>query len=302
MKKLAAVLVCIAVIVCGVLAFLIAKDKKQKSENKTTTVTTEESLSVYDKSSTVSVLTNSTVTEPTTESTSESESKSESESESKTESETETTTEKTSDSTKTTTEKLTIRTSSTTSTTKTTTRTTTTHKKVTSPTYINGILIANKTYALPADYNPGVNPAAQKAADEMIAAAKQDGISLWIRSGFRSYSYQANLYNNYVARDGKSKADTYSARPGHSEHQTGLAFDMNSLSTSFANTPEGRWLAANCWKYGFIIRYPKGKEHITGYQYEPWHVRYLGKDTAQSVYNSGLTLEEYLGITSKYSD
>ena len=173
---------------------------------------------------------------------------------------------------------------------------------VTKPTYIKGVLIANKTYALPKDYNPGVDPTAQKAVNEMIAAARKEGHELWVRSGFRSYSYQSELYNNYVARDGKAQADTYSARPGHSEHQTGLSFDLNSLSTSFANTPEGKWLAAHCYEYGFIIRYPKGKESITGYQYEPWHVRYLGKDTAKAVYDSGLTLEEYLGITSKYSD
>ena len=134
----------------------------------------------------------------------------------------------------------------------------------------------------------------------MQAAAKKDGYSLTIVSGFRSYSYQGQLYNNYVARDGKAAADTYSARPGHSEHQTGLAMDINNASSSFNNTPEAKWIAENCYKYGFILRYPKGKENITGYMYESWHVRYLGKQLAKEVCDSGLTLEEFLCIDSKY--
>ncbi len=169
-------------------------------------------------------------------------------------------------------------------------------------TYIDGILIANKTYALPADYNPGVDAQANNALNEMINAAKTEGVILRMISGFRSYSTQNTLYNNYVARDGKAEADRYSARPGHSEHQTGLAFDLNSLEQSFENTKEGKWLAENCWKYGFIIRYPKGKESVTGYMFEPWHVRYLGKDVAKKVYESGKCLEEYLGITSVYEN
>ena len=108
------------------------------------------------------------------------------------------------------------------------------------------------------------------------------------------------LYNSYVNRDGKAKADTYSARPGHSEHQTGLAMDINNASDAFNNTPEAKWIAANCWKYGFILRYPQGKQNITGYKYESWHVRYLGNDLAKEVYNSGLTLEEFLCIDSVY--
>ena len=168
-------------------------------------------------------------------------------------------------------------------------------------TYINGILVVNKTYALPSDYNPGVNSEAKSALDEMFEAAKNDGISLWVVSGFRSYETQKGLYNRYVNRDGKAEADRYSARPGHSEHQTGLAFDLNNASSSFAGTPEAKWIENNCYKYGFIVRYPSGKESITGFMYEPWHVRYLGKETAQTVYDSGLTLEEYLGIDSKYA-
>ncbi len=169
-------------------------------------------------------------------------------------------------------------------------------------TYVNDILIANKTYSLPKNYDPGaLTDATYKAFVEMQNAAYRDGISLWICSGYRSYSYQDHLYNSYVMRDGRAMADTYSARPGHSEHQTGLAMDINNASSSFEGTPAARWLAKNCWKYGFIIRYPQGKQSITGFKYEPWHVRYLGKDQAKKVYDSGLCLEEYLGITSKYS-
>ena len=167
-------------------------------------------------------------------------------------------------------------------------------------TYIKGILIANKTYALPSTYNPGVDPVANAALQEMFAAAKSEGLNLFVKSGFRSYSTQKSLYNSYVKRDGQAAADRYSARPGHSEHQTGLAFDINKANSSFAGSPEANWLAANCYKYGFIIRYPEGKEAITGYIYEPWHVRYLGAQIATEVFNSGLCLEEYLGITSSY--
>lgn len=170
-------------------------------------------------------------------------------------------------------------------------------------TYVKGIMIANKSYGLPEDYCPGeIVHEADAAYDEMKAAAAKEGVSLHIVSGFRDYETQEVIYNRYVAQDGKAAADRYSARPGHSEHQTGYSMDLNSLSTSFGQTTEGKWLANNCWKYGFIIRYPEGKENITGYMYEPWHVRYLGKDTAKAVYESGLTLEEYLGIDSVYSD
>ncbi len=169
-------------------------------------------------------------------------------------------------------------------------------------TYISGILIANKTYALPADYNPGVDGTAYAALMQMFEAAKAEDIGFWIASGFRSYDRQNRIYHNYVAQDGKAAADRYSARPGHSEHQTGLAFDLNYLTQAFGQSREGLWLAENCHKYGFIIRYPEGKEHITGYMYEPWHVRYIGVDMATSVYESGLCLEEYLGITSVYAE
>jgi len=169
-------------------------------------------------------------------------------------------------------------------------------------TYIEGILIANKTYALPASYNPGgLTNECYSAFMSLVSGAAADNINIYCSSGFRSYESQQYIYNNYVAMDGQAKADTYSARPGHSEHQTGLAIDCNIIDDSFTGTPEAIWLENNCHKYGFIIRYPRNKDHITGYKYEPWHIRYLGVEKATAVYNSGLCLEEYLGITSQYT-
>lgn len=170
-------------------------------------------------------------------------------------------------------------------------------------TYVDGVLIANKTYGLPEDYAPGDLTDEVKAAFEVLqSAAAKEGLNLYISSGYRSYTRQQTLYNNYVSKDGKEKADTYSARAGHSEHQSGLCFDLNTIDDSFANTPESKWLEKHAQEYGFIIRYPKGKEPQTGYQYEPWHLRYLGVDLATKVYNSGLCLEEYYGITSEYAE
>ena len=169
-------------------------------------------------------------------------------------------------------------------------------------TYIDGLLIANKTYALPQSYALGVDSEAYNSLLLMFAAAAEDGYSLWLLSGYRSYEDQDRIYNNYVARDGQAEADRYSARPGHSEHQSGLAFDLNSLYQSFGETEEGIWLAENCHRFGFIIRYPSEKESITGYMYEPWHVRYIGVEMAQKVKDSGLCLEEYFGITSSYEN
>lgn len=185
------------------------------------------------------------------------------------------------------------------------TEVTTTEQEEVTPTYINNILIVNKSYPLPKDYRPDndeLTPETSNAFEKMRVDAQAEGLNLYISSGFRSYEYQAQLYQRYADRDGYEKADTYSARAGYSEHQTGLAFDLNTIDDSFANTPEGKWVAENCWKYGFILRYPKGKEAQTGYQYEPWHLRYLGEDMAKKVYDSGLCLEEYLGITSQYKD
>lgn len=163
-------------------------------------------------------------------------------------------------------------------------------------TYINGILIVNKTYSLPNTYNPGVDATAEAALKQLQQAASSAGYSIPLLSGFRSYSRQQTLYNNYVARDGQALADTYSARPGYSEHQSGLAFDVGQLDNNYGETAAGKWLAENAHNYGFIIRYLKGKESITGYQYEPWHIRYVGITHATNIYNQGITLEEYLGI------
>ena len=176
--------------------------------------------------------------------------------------------------------------------------------------YINGILVANKSYPLPSNYNPGrLLDEFNIHFDEMKEAAKKDGVNLIIGSGFRSYNNQASIYNNYVNRDGKEKADTYSARPGHSEHQTGLAADIYGeaskdkyLWQSWGETNDGKWVNDNMYKYGFILRYVKGKENETGYMYESWHIRYVGKELAEKLYNNGnwITLEAYLGIDSKY--
>lgn len=167
-------------------------------------------------------------------------------------------------------------------------------------TYVDGILIANKSYSLPENYGNGLTAETQQAFYNMQAAAWNDGISLWICSGFRSYWTQYNLYWSYVNRDGQWAADTYSARPGHSEHQTGLAIDINDASSNFNGTPAAKWIAAHCAEYGFILRYPYGKEDKTGFMYESWHVRYVGKDLARKITDSGLCLEEYLGIDSYY--
>ncbi|MBD8026501.1 M15 family metallopeptidase [Ureibacillus sp. Re31] len=171
------------------------------------------------------------------------------------------------------------------------------------PTYVDGVLIANKKYPLPADFAPGESEEARAAFEKMAADAKKAGFDITAFSTYRSYEYQDTLYNNYVNRDGKENADRYSARPGYSEHQTGLAFDIGEkgkedlwLTAEFGESEAGKWLVENADKYGFILRYPKGKEAITGYMYESWHFRYLGVDLATKVKESNLTLEEYLGI------
>ena len=161
------------------------------------------------------------------------------------------------------------------------------------PTYLKGVLLVNKTYALPRSYG-GYNATASAALSRLQAGARNAGFSMPLLSGYRSFDYQDKLYRKSAAADGVAAANTYSAWPGHSEHQTGLAFDIGSISNNYGSTPAGKWLAAHAHEYGFIIRYPKGKEGITGYQYEPWHVRYLGVELATKVYESGLCLEEYL--------
>jgi zinc D-Ala-D-Ala carboxypeptidase len=140
------------------------------------------------------------------------------------------------------------------------------------------------------------------ALEKMFAAAKKDGIYLSGASGYRSYSTQTTVFNNYVNRDGYEKARTYSAIPGTSEHQTGLSIDVSgsngycAVSSCFAYTKEAKWLDKNSANYGYIIRYPKGKEYVTGYKYEPWHIRYIGAGIAKDMKSRGLTIEEYFGI------
>lgn len=178
-------------------------------------------------------------------------------------------------------------------------------------TYIDGYLIVNKTYSLPSTYGSSLTTKTKEAFNKMQAAARLDGIDLYISSGYRSYQTQKKLYNNYVNRDGVAKADTYSARPGHSEHQSGLAFDVCShdldgknacINSNFDSTSQAKWLAENCYKYGLILRYPSGKTNETGYKYESWHFRYVGEELATKLYNQGnwITLEDYFGITSTY--
>ncbi|MBM7610535.1 D-alanyl-D-alanine carboxypeptidase [Lysinibacillus composti] len=175
--------------------------------------------------------------------------------------------------------------------------------EATEPTYVDGVLIANKKYPLPKTFQPGEDVDARAAFELMGADARKAGFELVAFSTYRSYEYQQTLYNNYVERDGKENADRYSARPGYSEHQTGLAFDIGEvgredlwLTSEFGETDAGKWLVNNAHKYGFILRYPQGKEKITGYMYESWHFRYLGIQLATDVKKSSLTLEEYLGI------
>lgn len=167
-------------------------------------------------------------------------------------------------------------------------------------TYIDGVLIANKSYSLPATFAPGLESICYTQFQALSGAAAKEGLSIWLGSGYRSYHDQEIIYDNYVKEDGKDAADTYSARPGFSEHQTGLVIDCNTIDDAFGYTPEATWLAEHAHEYGFIIRYPQGKEEYTGYKYEPWHIRYVGSKLATKLYKSGQCLEEYLNIKSEY--
>ena len=163
--------------------------------------------------------------------------------------------------------------------------------------FFDGILVVNKKCGVNKNYGNGLLEIVSNAYNELSLAAKKDGYDIPLLSGFRDYEYQEKIYNKYIKKYGKELTDTFSAPPGHSEHQTGLAMDVGKIDDDYGETKEGIWLKNNAYKYGFIIRYPKDKETITGYKYEPWHIRYLGIDTATKVYNSGLTLEEYLKIS-----
>ena len=174
----------------------------------------------------------------------------------------------------------------------------------------NNYVLVNKFNYLESNYIPNnlvktneysknnlyLNKEAYEAFKNMARDASINNLNLRIISAYRSYEYQENLYNKYLQNDTKKNVDTYSARKGHSEHQTGLAVDLDnekSLYTDFENTDEFLWLKDNCYKYGFILRYPENKEHITGYMYEPWHYRYIGIKESTYIHNNNLTYEEY---------
>lgn len=167
-------------------------------------------------------------------------------------------------------------------------------------TYVDGILVANKSYGMPADYDPGMLPETAEAFAKLQEDAQALGLNIYMGSGYRNYEHQVRDYNSMCRAYGEEYASMVSARAGYSEHQTGYTIDCNTINNDFAETPEGQWLAANCHLYGFIIRYPLGKESITGYDYESWHIRYVGVEAATEIHEQGLTLEEYLDVESLY--
>ena len=159
------------------------------------------------------------------------------------------------------------------------------------------IVVANKHYPMSKDYYPGENATAKAAFLKLIAQMKEEGYAISDNySGFRSYATQAQLYQSYVNQEGQAAADRYSARPGYSEHQTGLAFDVIGTDGQLVeDSSAAQWLLEHAPDYGFVVRYPRGKESITGYMHEEWHLRYIGKE-AKDIAASGLTLEEYYGF------
>ena len=159
------------------------------------------------------------------------------------------------------------------------------------------IVVANKHYPMSKDYNPGENPTAKAQLMKLIKAMQEAGFPISDHySGFRSYENQVKLYQDYVTKDGKAEADRYSARPGYSEHQTGLAFDIIGTNGDLVTEPKAaQWLLDHAADYGFVVRYLKGKEKETGYMAEEWHLRYVGKE-AKEIAASGLSLEEYYGF------
>ena len=159
--------------------------------------------------------------------------------------------------------------------------------------YIPNNLVETKEYA---KTNLKMVDVAYNAYLEMAKRIEEENLHIRIVSAYRSYEYQENLYNNYLKYDEKEKVDTYSARPGFSEHQTGLAIDIDNTVIDYNRfhiTQEFTWMQKNAYKYGFILRYPLGKEAITGYKYEPWHYRYVGKDIAKYIHDHEITYEEY---------
>ncbi|MFA7064153.1 MAG: M15 family metallopeptidase [Bacilli bacterium] len=182
--------------------------------------------------------------------------------------------------------------------------------------YIDGYIIVNKSYPfsdswIPSNTEEEINNdicknCLDKEVYNMWSQMKNDatsiGLNIYISSGYRSFSYQKGLYEHYINKGGKDYADITSARAGHSEHQSGLAFDLNSVDDSFSATDEGKWVNNNAHLYGFIIRYPKDKTNETGYKYESWHLRYVGTYLADKLYNNGnwITMEDYFGLDSQY--
>jgi D-alanyl-D-alanine carboxypeptidase len=180
------------------------------------------------------------------------------------------------------------------------------HRPLEPPTYVPDYLIRIQTEHLRTE--------AAQAYQRMAEAAQAEGVNLVAVSGYRSYGHQASLYDSYVAQYGQVTADTIAARPGYSEHQLGLAMDVANadaacaLQDCFEDTPVGAWVAEHAWEYGFIIRYPKGEEAVTGYAYEPWHLRYVGTDLAEELQAAAHdphrdpgepdvdTLEEFFGL------
>lgn len=180
----------------------------------------------------------------------------------------------------------------------------------------NLLVLVNKLYTVSEDYYPTDMVAvdgslstnqglyfkreAYEAYLDMLAAAQSEGLTFKICSAYRSYGLQTKLYNDSLSQNGAAFTNTRSAYPGRSEHHTGWAVDITSksmgygLSQNFINYPEGLWINNHCSEYGFIIRYPKGKTNITGYDYEPWHLRYVGVEAAKEITSRGITLEEYL--------
>ena len=179
-------------------------------------------------------------------------------------------------------------------------------------------ILVNRSHPLPPDFVPAdlveadipfdapaghekrmLKTAAARAAKELFSAARQQRLCLWGVSGYRSYARQEAIYRQRLAETSKSYVNSYIARPGTSEHQTGLALDVScpavrcQLTEAFADTAEGRWLARNAPLYGFILRYPRGKDEVTGYSWEPWHIRYVTRSLALYLALTGMTLEEY---------
>lgn len=178
-------------------------------------------------------------------------------------------------------------------------------------------VVVNKGRILPSDYvptglrqptggdsNQTLRDDAATALERLFNDAQAVGYDLVLYSGYRSYSYQISVYNGFVKSQGQKMAEQFSARAGHSEHQTGLAADVSSitgkctLEQCFAYTNEGKWLAANSYKYGFVIRYQNGKENITGYEYEPWHLRYVGTELAAEINRTDQALEQFFNLTT----